>query len=198
MEISAFDAYCHNLKAELPGLIQKYEHPEYYADALALIRECQAKGKRLHVSGIGKPHHLSGYFASLFSSIGCQTYLLDGTEATHGSLGQVDPGDVVILLSYYGNPTELVKTAQSLRQMHVKMISVTGFDESEIARLSDVHLNVCIGKEGDPLNMPPRLSMLSTMICLQNLSVLLQLERGLTLEEYLTWHPNGQIGRAQR
>lgn len=190
-----FARYNDNLRDEMPRLLSKFSNQAYYAEALRLIRACLESGHRLHVCGIGKPHYIAGYCASLFSSLGCQAYLLDGTEATHGSLGQVDPDDVVLLLSYYGNPVELVKTTRALCGIGVKTISVTGFDDSEIARMTDVHLNVFVGKEGDPLNKPPRLSMLSTMMCLQGLSVLLQLESGLTMDKYLTWHPSGQIGQ---
>ncbi len=35
-----------------------------------LIQEAEATGGRLHVTGIGKPGHVSGYAASLFSSTG--------------------------------------------------------------------------------------------------------------------------------
>ena len=38
--------------------------------AKQLILDAEAKGNRLHVTGIGKPGHVSGYAASLFSSTG--------------------------------------------------------------------------------------------------------------------------------
>ena len=88
----------------------------YFAEALKLIRECHEAGGRLHITGIGKPHHVANYMASLFSSIGTPCYMLDGTEATHGSSGQVMPGDVVICVSYYGNVPELMKTIDTLKK----------------------------------------------------------------------------------
>ena len=56
--------------------------------AKQLILAAEAKGNRLHVTGIGKPGHVSGYAASLFSSTGTPTYELHGTECVHGSAGQ--------------------------------------------------------------------------------------------------------------
>lgn len=191
----AFTNYTDNLKKELARCFPTLCDAAYYREALALIEKTTQNGGRIHVSGIGKPHHISGYYASLLSSIGYRAYLLDGTEATHGSSGQVAPDDVVLLLSYYGNPEELVKTARTLKAMGVSLIAITGFDDSVIARLSDVHLNVFVEKEGDSLGKPPRLSMLTTMICLQNLSVLLQERSALSHETYLQWHPSGELGR---
>jgi len=43
---------------------------EYYRDALKLLAEAELHGHRLHITGIGKPHHIANYMASLFSSTG--------------------------------------------------------------------------------------------------------------------------------
>ena len=197
MKDKVFADYTANLTAELSEMCQRLNDEGYYEAALKLLMDCYRRGGRIHVTGVGKPMHIAGYIASLFSSIGFHAYTLDGTEATHGSAGQVDPKDVVIAISYYGNPVEMIKTTQLLHELGIQMIAVTGFDDSEVARMADVHLNVHIGKEGDSIGKPPRVSMLSTVICLQNLSVLFQSARELTTEEYLRWHPSGEIGKSQ-
>ena len=94
---------------EFLGIV-KTSLDEYVAgidfDALSaakqLILDAEKHGGRVHVTGIGKPGHVSGYAASLFSSTGTPTYELHGTECVHGSAGQVLPGDVVIAISNSG------------------------------------------------------------------------------------------------
>ena len=71
---------------------------EEYEAAAQLILDAQASGNRLHITGIGKPGHVSTYMASLFSSTGNPCYFLHGTEAVHGSCGQLVKGDVVICI----------------------------------------------------------------------------------------------------
>ena len=71
--------------------------PEAYEDAVALIEKCRAAGHRVHVTGIGKPGHVAGYGASLLSSTGTPSYFLHGTEAVHGSCGQLEEGDALLL-----------------------------------------------------------------------------------------------------
>ena len=80
----------------------KARSPEEYEAAAQLILDSQAKGGRLHVTGIGKCSHVSTYAASLFSSTGNPAYYLHGTEAVHGSCGQLAAGDVVIAISNSG------------------------------------------------------------------------------------------------
>ena len=60
--------------------------------AADMICRAKAQGNRLHVTGIGKPGHIAGYLASLFSSTGTPAYFLHGTEAVHGSCGQLVEG----------------------------------------------------------------------------------------------------------
>lgn len=167
---------------------------DYYNEAIQLIIEAEKRGNRIHVSGIGKPHHLGGYTASLLSSVGTPCYFLDGTEATHGSAGQVVPGDVVICISYYGNVPELMKTISTLKNNGAKIISVTGFPDSWIAREADVHLLAHVKQEGDSLNKPPRTSMLATLYVIMGLSLMLQEIKEITPEIYVKWHPSGQLG----
>lgn len=67
--------------------------------AAEIIIAAKKSGNRLHITGIGKPSHVSTYMASLLSSTGTPAYYLHGTEAVHGSCGQLVEGDVVICIS---------------------------------------------------------------------------------------------------
>lgn len=172
--------------------------PDYFKDALDLVAKSESEGGRLHITGIGKPHHVANYMASLFSSTGTPCYFLDGTEATHGSAGQVKKGDTVIALSYFGNVAELVSAVRTLKRNGARIISVTGFPESEIALLGDVHLDVHVEREGDYLNRPPRISMLVSLFMLMSFSLILQTRKGIDQEAFIRWHPSGQLGREDR
>lgn len=188
--------FTHNTQEQMQTLYTRYQNKDFFKDAIGLILATQQNHKRFHVSGIGKMHHAANYCASLLSSLGYLTYFLDGTEATHGSSGQVDEGDLVICLSYYGSVAELNRAITTLKRNGAHILSLTGFDDSWIAKESDVHLNVFVEAEGDSLNKPPRMSILSTLFCIQCLSICLQSYSGLEMEQYLKWHPGGAIGQA--
>ena len=186
--------------------IAKQSVEEYVAgidfDALSaakqLILDAEARGGRLHVTGIGKPGHVSGYAASLFSSTGTPTYELHGTECVHGSAGQVRPGDVVIAISNSGETNELKATVSCLKGNDAKIIALTGNAGSWLAKESDVALIAGVAQEGDSMNKPPRASILAEIIELQCLSILLQNEFGLDPKQYVKWHPGGALGASIR
>lgn len=163
-------------------------------EAAELIWAAQAKGNRVHITGIGKPSHVANYIASLMSSTGTPTYFLHGTEAVHGSCGQLVEGDVVICISNSGETTEMKATAVAIRNNGCKLIGVTGNASSWLATFADAHLFAGVEEEGGPLNRAPRNSILAETLVLQALSVMLQERRNITPQEYVQRHPGGKLG----
>jgi len=166
--------------------------------AAKLIMNSEKQGGRVHVTGIGKPGHVAGYIASLLSSTGTSAYELHGTEAVHGSSGQVKPGDVVICISNSGETTELLTTVNTLIKNGAHIIGCTRNPESTLAMKSEVCLQAKVEEEGDSLNKPPRASVLAEILVLQCLSVTLQEYKKLDLDQYLKWHPGGRLGQSIR
>ena len=171
---------------------------EALSAAKRLIQQSEAAGGRLHVTGIGKPGHVSGYAASLFSSTGTPTYELHGTECVHGSAGQTKPGDVVIAISNSGETSELKSTVTCLKGVGVHIIALTGNPESWLAKEAEVALIAGVDQEGDSMNKPPRASILAEILELQCLSILLQNDYGLEPTQYVKWHPGGALGASIR
>lgn len=166
--------------------------------AADLILDCESKGGRVHVTGIGKSEHIARYVASLLSSTGTPAYFLHATECIHGSAGQVCPSDVLIAISNSGGTPELLSAVEILREFGIKIVGVSGNRESELARISDVLLDSGVENEGGALNLVPRASILAKIYVLCSLSVALEAHKGLTREQYARWHPGGALGRIAR
>ena len=180
---SEFDRFVNNIDRD--GLRQ----------AADLILDATKQGNRLHITGIGKPAHIAGYAASLISSTGTPTYFLHGTEAVHGSCGQLAAGDVVICISNSGETEELKATAMAIKNNGCRIIAVTGNPESWLGKYGEVCLVAGVQQEGGPLNRAPRASILAETYLLQCLSVLLQEAVDITPAEYVKRHPGGSLGK---
>ncbi|HVA78113.1 MAG TPA: PfkB family carbohydrate kinase [Candidatus Binataceae bacterium] len=168
------------------------------ARAVEMIRAAQARGGRVHVTGVGKPEHVARYAASLFCSVGTPATFLHATETLHGSLGQVHPHDVVIAISNSGNTSELTTAAAAIKDQGADIIAVTGNRDSDLARLSDLVMYAPVRHEGGGLGLAPRISVLAEVFVLAGLSVALEVARGLTVEEYSRFHPAGALGETAR
>ncbi len=162
--------------------------------AAKLIIEAKKRGNRLHISGIGKPAHIAGYAASVISSTGTPTYFLHGTEAVHGSCGQLVAGDIVIMISNSGETAEMKATVNAIKNNSCQIIGVSGKSESWLAKESAAFLFAGVKEEGGPLNRAPRMSIIAETFILQILSLYLQMDYDLDPKQYVKWHPGGSLG----
>lgn len=165
-----------------------------FGAALALVREAEAQGGRVHVTGIGKPEHIARYAAALFSSTGTPAAFLHGTEARHGSAGQVVAGDVVIAISNSGE-TELVDAVDVVSALGARIIAVTGRANSPLAERAEVVLDAGVAREGGGIGLAPRASAAAQLVVLAAFSAALERARGFTRAEHRARHPSGALGR---
>lgn len=192
--INSCNSFLDTVKTDLTAYIDNMDMSEIEA-AAGLIIEAGKKGNRLHVSGIGKPGHIAGYISSVISSTGTPTYFLHGTEAVHGSCGQLMEGDIVIFISNSGETAEMKSTVLAVKNNGCKVIGVSGNPESWLAKESAVHLYAGVPKEGGPMNRAPRMSILAETLVLQVLSVYLQSYVNISPQEYVKRHPGGALGQ---
>lgn len=193
----AVETFLASVDTEFHGYLKKRTTAEY-EEAAQIILDSQAHGGRLHITGIGKCSHVATYTASLFSSTGNPAYYLHGTEAVHGSCGQLVAGDVVIAISNSGETAELKATVLAVKNNGCKVIGVSGNPDSWLAQNTDSFLYAGVGEEGGPLNRAPRSSVLAELLTLQALSVVLQVEKGWDAVQYVRCHPGGKLGEFRR
>jgi arabinose-5-phosphate isomerase len=182
--------------SELTKLRAKIGGEAYFKRVADFIIAAEKEGRRVHVTGIGKPEYVSGYIAALLASVGTPTYFLDATECVHGSAGQVVPGDIVIALSNSGETVELKAAILALKHNGAKVVGVSGNPNSWLAQQSDEFLYAGVECEGSPLNFEPRASILAQIYVLAALSIELQARKNISHREYNAWHPGGTIGKA--
>jgi arabinose-5-phosphate isomerase len=179
---------------ELVALRERLDAAHFDA-ALSLLRAALQAGGRVHITGVGKPEHVSHYVASLLSSTGTPATFLHATEAVHGSAGQVVAGDVVIAISNSGETEELLAAVEAVRGMGARVIGVTGRPDSQLAIRSDAFLDAGVAREGGPLGLAPRASIAAEVLVLAALSAALEQARGFTKADYHRRHPAGALGR---
>jgi arabinose-5-phosphate isomerase len=163
-----------------------------FATALQIILGCQG---RIVVSGIGKSGHIASKLASTLASTGTPAFFVHPAEASHGDLGMITRGDVLIALSNSGESGELLVIVPILKREGAKLIAMTGNPESSLAKEADVHLNASVSEEACPLGLAPTASTTAALALGDALAVALLEARGFSEKDFARSHPGGRLGR---
>jgi arabinose-5-phosphate isomerase len=163
-----------------------------FLDAHRLLLECRG---RVVVSGIGKSGHVGNKIASTLASTGTPAFFLHPAEASHGDLGMIQPEDVVLMLSYSGETSELLGIAPLLKRRGSRIVAITGNPASTLARMADVHLDGRVEREACPHNLAPTSSSTAALALGDALAVALLVARGFSAEDFARTHPGGALGR---
>ncbi|MGL5234418.1 MAG: KpsF/GutQ family sugar-phosphate isomerase [Empedobacter falsenii] len=165
---------------------------ESFVDAVNVIYN--TKGK-LVVVGVGKSAHIANKIVATLNSTGTPSQFLHATEAIHGDLGLVRPEDVVICISKSGNTPEITYLAPILKQYASVLIGLTSNLKSELAKNSDIVLDVNIDKEACPVNLAPTTSTTAQLVMGDALAVALMKLRAFTQNDFAKYHPGGALGK---
>ncbi len=160
--------------------------------AVQLILNCQG---RVVVSGMGKSGHVGGKIAATLASTGTPAFFMHPAEASHGDLGMITAGDVVIALSNSGESDELLNIVPTIKRLGAKIISITGAQNSTLAKESDVHLSAEVSQEACPLGLSPTASTTAALALGDALAVCVLNLRDFTAEDFARSHPGGKLGR---
>lgn len=153
-----------------------------------------AKG-RLVVTGIGKSAIIAQKIVATMNSTGTPSMFLHASEAIHGDLGMVQPGDVVICISKSGNSPEIKVLVPILKRFGNTLIAMTGNTTSFLAKHADFVLNTTVDTEADPINLAPTSSTTAQLVMGDAVAVCLMELRGFTADNFAKYHPGGALGK---
>jgi arabinose-5-phosphate isomerase len=162
---------------------------------VAACRHMLACSGRIVVLGMGKSGHIGGKIAATLASTGSPAFFVHPGEASHGDLGMITPGDVVLAISNSGETEELLTILPIIRRLGVPLITLTGKPASTLARAADVNIDVSVSQEACPLGLAPTSSTTATLVMGDALAVSLLEARGFTADDFARSHPGGRLGR---
>ncbi len=163
-----------------------------FLKALDAIEKCKG---RVIVTGMGKTGIIGRKIAATFSSTGTPSIYMHSAEAIHGDLGQVTKMDVLIVVSNSGETEEIKRLIPLIKKIGAKIIALTGNVRSNLAKYSDVVLNVSVKKEGCPLDLAPMASTTVTLVMGDALAACLIVRRKFKKEDFAFYHPGGLLGK---
>jgi arabinose-5-phosphate isomerase len=149
---------------------------------------------RVIVSGMGKSGHIARKIAATFASTGTPAHFVHPAEASHGDLGMVAEGDVLIVLSNSGETSELADLLAHAKRFGIPMIGITGREGSTLMRQATVGLLLPHVPEACETGIVPTTSTTMTLALGDALAIALMEHRAFTPEHFRMFHPGGKLG----
>jgi len=165
---------------------------EPFVAALELI--AGARGRTV-VTGMGKSGHVARKIAATLASTGTAALYVHPGEASHGDLGMIARGDVVLALSNSGETPELGDIVAYAKRFRIPLIAMTRRRTSVLADAAEVALVLPDIDEACPLGLAPTTSTTQMLALGDAMAVALLERRGFSASDFRLLHPGGQLGK---
>ncbi len=162
-----------------------------FADAVALIG---AAPGRVIVTGMGKSGHIGRKITATLASTGQPAYFVHPGEASHGDLGMIQAGDVILALSWSGETAELADIITYSRRFRIGLVAITSNADSALGSEADVCLALPKSEEACPNGLAPTTSTTMQLALGDALAIALLEAKGFTAQDFRVFHPGGKLG----
>lgn len=196
METSVEQTMKQILDAESRAIREIPYTPAFDKAVEMIVDRVHRRGGKLVTAGMGKAGQIAMNIATTFCSTGIPAVNLHPSEAQHGDLGVIQPGDVMLLVSNSGKTREIIDLVHLARNLYpeLPMMVITGNTDSPLGRATEVTLGTGGAPEVCPLGMTPTTSTTAMTVIGDILVVSVMKATGFTREEYAKRHHGGYLG----
>ena len=166
-----------------------------FARALELLAAAMG---RIVVTGMGKSGHVARKISATLASTGTPALFVHPAEASHGDLGMMVAGDVVLALSNSGETAELADIIAHSRRFGLPLVAITGNRHSTLGRAADAVVELPAAAEACPMGLAPTTSTTMQLALGDAIAVALLTRRGFGPADFQTFHPGGKLGARLR
>lgn len=168
------------------------------AEFVGAVETLYAASGRIVLSGLGKSGHVARKIAATLASTGSPAMFVHAAEASHGDLGMIGPGDVILALSKTGETRELADLIAYSRRYSIPLIAITAEASSALGRAADIVLLLPAAPEATAELGAPTTSTTLQIALGDALAVALLERRGFTPGDFRVFHPGGKLGAMLR
>lgn len=164
---------------------------ENFIQACNAIYACR---RQIVVSGMGKSGHIARKIAATFAATGAPAAFMHPGEASHGDLGMLVRGDVLLVLSNSGNTAELRAILKFARKTGVCIIGIASRRNSLVIDFADIPIVLPSVPEACGANVAPTTSTTMQLALGDALAMAVMDLRGISRSYLRDTHPGGTIG----
>ena len=161
-----------------------------FEQAVSAIVKCQSK---IVLCGVGKSSIVGSKISATFSSVGCPSFTLDSSSASHGDMGSLSKKDILILISNSGETQELKPVIQFANRNKITLIGIVSRKNSILYKASDIKLLIPDVKEAG-FGIVPTSSTTNTLALGDAMAIACMKYKKFGKLEFKKFHPSGALG----
>jgi arabinose-5-phosphate isomerase len=161
-----------------------------FNEAVIKIANCQSK---VILCGVGKSGLIASKIAATFSSVGTPSFSLSAGDSSHGDLGSISKKDILILISYSGQTSELKNIIQYANRNKILLIGIVSKKDSILYKASDIRLLVPQVQESG--GIVPTSSTTAQLALGDALAIATMQFKKFDKFDFKKIHPSGSLGQ---
>jgi len=164
---------------------------ESFDDAVKAILKCKSK---VIICGVGKSGIIASKISATLSSVGTPSFPISASDCSHGDLGRITNKDILILISYSGNTSELKNIIKYAKINKILLIGIVSNKDSHLYKSSNIKLFIPeVLESGD--GIVPTSSTTTQLSFGDALSIALMKKKKFGKLDFKKFHPSGNLGQ---
>lgn len=160
----------------------------------AAVTTLEGATGRVIVTGVGKSGHIARKIAATLASTGKPAHFIHPSDASHGDLGMIRCGDVVLALSWSGESADLSDLVAYTRRFAIPLVASTAHAHSALAQAADIALVLPSCDEACTDLLAPTTSTTMQLALGDALAVALLRRGSFSQDDFHHLHPGGRLG----
>ena len=167
----------------------KFSIEKSFDKAVNTINKCKSK---VIICGVGKSGIIASKISATLSSVGTPSFSISANDCSHGDLGRITKKDILILISYSGNTSELKNIIKYAKANKILLIGIVSKKNSALFKASDIKILIPPVKESG--DIVPTSSTTIQLSIGDALSIALMNKKKFGKLDFKKFHPSGSLG----
>ena len=168
----------------------KFSIEKSFDKAVNTINKCKSK---VIICGVGKSGIIASKISATLSSVGTPSFSISANDCSHGDLGRITKKDILILISYSGNTSELKNIIKYAKANKIILIGIVSNKDSLLYKSSNIKLFIPEVIESGYGIVPTSSTTIQLSIG-DALSIALMNKKKFGKLDFKKFHPSGSLG----
>ena len=161
-----------------------------FNEAVNAIYKCKSK---VIICGVGKSGIIASKISATLSSVGTPSFSISANDCSHGDLGRITKNDLLILISYSGNTSELKNIIKFAKSSKINLIGIVSNKESILYKSSRIKLLLPRVNESG-FGIVPTSSTTVQLSIGDALAIAVMKKKKFGKFDFKKFHPSGSLG----